>query len=44
MISVSARSKPNVAFGPVSIDTQKQVPPAVPQLIATVNACSRRAR
>ena len=40
--SVSAMSKPAVAFGPVSIDTQKHVPPACPQLTATMNAPSRR--
>ena len=42
--SVSARSKPAVAFGPVSIETQKQVAAAWPQLTATMNAPSRRAR
>ena len=41
--SVSARSKPACAFGPVSIETQKQVPPASPQLTATMKAPSRRA-
>ena len=41
--SVSARSKPAVALGPVPIETQKQVPPASPQLTATMNAPSRRA-
>ena len=41
--SVSTRSKPRVTFGPASIETQKQVPPALPQLSATRNAPSRRA-
>ena len=41
--SVSARSKPWVHRGPVPIDTQKQVPPAWPQLTATTNAPRRRA-
>ena len=41
--SVSARSKPAFAFGPVSIETQKQVPPAWPQFTATMNApCAPR--
>ena len=31
------------AFGPVFIETQKQVPPALPQLTATMKAPSRRA-
>ena len=35
MTSVSARSKPASTFGPASIETQKQVPPALPQLSAT---------
>ena len=36
--SVSARSKPDFARGPVSIETQKQVLPAFEQLIATMKA------
>ena len=32
-----------LARGPVFIETQKQVPPALPQLTATMNAPSRRA-
>ena len=40
--SVRARSKPEVAFGPVRIETQKQVPPACPQLTATMKASCRR--
>ena len=41
--SVSARSKPAVTRGPVSIDAQKQLPPARPQFTATKNASRRRA-
>ena len=41
--SARGRSRPS-AFGPVSIETQKQVPPALPQLTATMKAPSRRAR
>ena len=40
--SVSARSKPESAFGPVPIETQKQVPPACAQLTATMKASCRR--
>ena len=38
-----ARSKPPVTRGPVSIEEQKQVPPAREQLTATKNASRRRA-
>ena len=38
--SVSARSKPRSATGPVFIDTQKQVPPAWPHCTATTNTSS----
>ena len=41
--SVSAMSYPNVARGPVSIETQKHVPPAWWQLSATTKTRSRRA-
>ena len=41
--SVRARSKPPRAFGPVSIETQKQVFPAFEQLTATMKASRRRA-
>ena len=41
--SVSARSKPAVTRGPVSIEAQKHVPPARPQLTATKKASRRRA-
>jgi hypothetical protein len=34
-------SKPVFAFGPVFIDEQKQVPPARPQLTATMKVPSR---
>ena len=40
--SVSARSNPDSAFGPVFIETQKQVPPACPQFTATMKALRRR--
>lgn len=39
---VSARSYPKVAFGPVSIETQKHVPPASVQLTARTNTSRRR--
>ena len=42
-ISVSARSKPRSATGPVFIETQKQVPPAWPHCTATMNKSSVRA-
>ena len=41
--SVSARSKPRVALGPVAIDAQKQVAAARVQLTATSSVSARRA-
>ena len=41
--SVRARSYPDFARGPVSIETQKHVLPAFEQLIATMKASRRRA-
>ena len=43
MISVSARSYPASAFGPVPIDVQKQVAAGSKQFTATMNASLRRA-
>ena len=40
--SVKAISKPPFAFGPVFIETQKQVPPACVQFTATIKTFSRR--
>jgi hypothetical protein len=41
--SVSARSKPRVAFGPVAIEAQKQVAAARVQLTAMSSVSARRA-
>ena len=41
--SVAARSYPPRARGPVSIDTQKQVPAGEPQCTASTNTSARRA-